>query len=125
MVGIQGFSSRDFPVARTAETGSWLARRFHGQGIGTRMRRAICAFVFDELGAIEITSGAFTDNAASMAVSRKVGYRSNGTERVARRGRPAVIQRPVLAPEDFIRGDDPVKISGAEALRAFLGLKVD
>lgn len=125
MVGIQGFSSRDFPITRTGETGSWLARRFHGQGIGTRMRRAICTLMFDELGATEITSGAFTDNAPSRAVSRKVGYRSNGTERIARRGSLAVVERLVLAPEDFIRGDDPVVITGAEALRTFLGLKVE
>lgn len=125
MVGVQGFSARDFAITRTGETGSWLAQRFQGQGIGTRMRRAIGAFLFDELGAVEITSGAFTDNAPSRAVSRKVGYRSNGTERVARRGRAAVVERLVLTPEGFIRGDDQVKVTGAEALRSFLGLKVD
>lgn len=125
LVGIQGFSCRDFPITRTGETGSWLARRFHGQGIGTRMRRAVCAFMFDELGATEITSGAFTDNPASMAVSRKVGYRPNGTERVARRGRPAIVERLVLAPEEFVRGKDPIVITGGDELRTFLGLKVD
>lgn len=122
LVGVQGFSTRDFPVTRTGETGSWLARRFHGRGIGTRMRRAVCAFAFDELGATEITSGAFADNPASLAVSRKVGYRPNGTERVARRGELAVIQRLVLAPDNFDRGDDPIMVAGADQLRAFLGL---
>ncbi|QGN33101.1 GNAT family N-acetyltransferase [Microlunatus sp. Gsoil 973] len=123
MVGIQGFSAQDFAVTRTGETGSWLARRFHGRGIGTRMRRAICAFLFDELGATEITSGAFTDNPASKAVSRKVGYRPNGTQRLARRGTVGVIERLVLAPEDFVRGDEPVQVTGARPLRSFL--KVD
>lgn len=122
LVGIQGFSTRNFQITRTGETGSWLARRFHGQGIGTRMRRAVCAFAFDELGATEITSGAFEDNPASLAVSRKVGYRPNGTERLARRSDLAVLQRLLLAPEDFIRGDDPIMITGAGQLRAFLGL---
>jgi RimJ/RimL family protein N-acetyltransferase len=37
------------------------------------MRQAICAFICDELEAGEITSGAFTDNPASLGVSRKVG----------------------------------------------------
>lgn len=125
LVGIQGFSGRDFAITRTGETGSWLARRFHGQGIGTRMRRAICTFMFDELGATEITSGAFTDNPASMAVSRKVGYRPNGTERLARRGELAVVEKLVLDPADFVRGPDQIVITGGEALRSFLGLKID
>jgi len=122
LVGIQAFSTHDFAVTRTGETGSWLARRFHGQGIGTRMRRAICAFAFDELGATEVTSGAFLDNPASLAVSRKVGYRANGTKRLARRGEQAVLQRLVLAPQDLVRGDDLVVITGAAQLRSFVGL---
>jgi RimJ/RimL family protein N-acetyltransferase len=123
MVGIQGFSAKNFVITRTGETGSWLARRYHSQGIGTRMRRAVCAFAFDALGAARITSGAFVDNPASMAVSRKVGYQPNGIERIARRGQVAVNQRLVLSPDDFVRDDQPIAISGAAALRRFLGLK--
>ena len=41
----------------TAETGSWLGQSYQGRGIGTRMRRAVCAFAFDHLGAVELTSG--------------------------------------------------------------------
>ena len=63
-MGVQGFAARDFPVLRTAETGSWLGAAFQGRGIGTRMRQAICAFLFDELGATQISSAAFVDNAA-------------------------------------------------------------
>lgn len=122
LVGIQGVSTHDFPTTRTGETGSWLAYRFHGQGIGTRMRQAICAFLFDDLGATEITSGAFTDNPASMAVSRKVGYRLNGTERLMQRDGVGVVERLVLLPEDFVRGDEPIMVTGAEPLRTFLGL---
>jgi hypothetical protein len=36
-------------VNRTTETGSWLAYRFQGRGIGTAMRRVIAAFAFDHL----------------------------------------------------------------------------
>lgn len=122
LVGVQGFSAENFALARTGETGSWLGLPFHGQGIGTRMRRAICAFVLDELGAAEITSGAFLDNPASLAVSRKVGYRPNGVQRMKRReGEVALNQRLVLTPDSFVRGD-PITVCGAEALRTFLGL---
>ena len=76
LVGVQGFAARDFPVLRTAETGSWLGSAFQGRGIGTRMRQAACAFLFDVLGATQVSSAAFIDNPASLAVSRKVGYRS-------------------------------------------------
>ena len=122
LVGAQGFSTKDYAVTRTAETGSWLASRFQGQGIGTRMRQAVCAFAFDELGAVEVTSGAFTDNPASLAVSRKVGYRPNGRVRLKRRdGEVAINQRLVLTPETFVRGE-PIRVHGAAALREFLGL---
>src|SRR5829696_10465356 len=47
LVGTQGLHASDFAVTRTGETGSWLGRTFQGRGIGTRMRRAICAFAFD------------------------------------------------------------------------------
>ncbi|QDP97247.1 GNAT family N-acetyltransferase [Microlunatus elymi] len=124
LVGSQGFSTHDYAITRTGETGSWLARRFHGQGIGTRMRQAVCAFVFEELGAVQVTSGAFDDNPASLGVSRKVGYRPNGIKRMARRGEAAINQQLLLKPEDFNRGE-PIAVTGADALRRFLQLDVE
>ncbi|MBA3530212.1 MAG: GNAT family N-acetyltransferase [Propionibacteriaceae bacterium] len=122
LVGTQGFGAVDFALTRTGETGSWLARRFQGRGIGTRMRRAVCAFVFDGLGAVEITSGAFVDNPASLAVSAKVGYRPNGRLRLKRRpGEVVVNQKLVLTPDTFVRGQ-PIEVQGLPALRTFLRL---
>ena len=86
VVGCQGFHTRDFLVTRTGETGSWLGRAYHGRGSGTLMRQAICVTLFDHLGAEEITSAAFLDNPASLAVSRKLGYVDNGQIRRQRRG---------------------------------------
>ena len=87
------------------------------------MRRAICAFVFDHLDADEITSGAFTDNPASLAVSRKVGYRPAGQRRLQRRqGELAVNQQLVLRPEDLVRGDHPIAVEGVAAFRRSIGL---
>ncbi|CAA9418680.1 MAG: Acetyltransferases, including N-acetylases of ribosomal proteins [uncultured Propionibacteriaceae bacterium] len=120
LVGVQGFSATDFALTRTGETGSWLGLAYHSHGIGTRMRRAICAFAFDELGATEVTSGAFLDNPASLAVSRKLGYRPNGVVRLKRRAvEVALNQKLVLTPDIFVRGD-PVQVAGAAALRTFL-----
>lgn len=124
VVGIQALEGDDFAVTRTLETGSWLVRRVHGQGIGTRMRQAACALAFDHLGALRITSMAYVDNPSSLAVSRKVGYRDNGRRWLSRRGEPAEQQAFVLTPEDLVRGE-PLQVSGVEPLRAFLGLDRD
>ena len=122
LVGVQGLHAQDFAVTRTLETGSWLGRAFQGRGIGTRMRQAVCAFAFDALGAAQVTSGAFLDNPASLAVSRKVGYRPNGTVRLKRKTSVAVNQRLVLTPDTFVRGR-PVQLEGIPALRRFLELE--
>ena len=123
LVGVQGVSARDFLVTRSGETGSWLGQAHQGKGIGTAMRQAMCALCFDHLGFTEITSGAFVDNPASLAVSRKVGYRLNGVRRLARRpGERAVNQGLVLSPDDFVRGEHPLEVAGVDAVRRSIGL---
>lgn len=123
LVGVQGMSTKDYLVTRTGETGSWLGRIHQGKGIGTAMRQVFCAFAFDHLDATQITSGAFTDNPASLGVSRKVGYRSNGLRRVERRpGELAVVQGLQLAPQDLVRFDHPLAVDGLEPFRELIGL---
>jgi RimJ/RimL family protein N-acetyltransferase len=123
VVGIQGVATRDFPTLRFGETGSWLGRRFQGHGIGTAMRQAFCALLFDELGFEFVTSAAFTDNQASIQVSHKVGYRDNGIDwqHPARDAR-GTLQRMLLLPEDLVRGH-PLTVTGAAAMRRFVGIE--
>jgi RimJ/RimL family protein N-acetyltransferase len=110
-------------VTRSGETGSWLGRAHQGKGIGTAMRQVICSFLFDHLDAAEIESAAFMDNPASLAVSRKVGYRENGVSRLKRReGELAVSQRLRLLPEDLVRPAEPLRVTGLEGLRRMIGL---
>jgi RimJ/RimL family protein N-acetyltransferase len=127
LVGTQGLHGRDFGVTRTVETGSWLGLAHQGRGIGTRMRRAVCAYAFDHLGAEEVTSAAFLDNPASLAVSRKVGYVDNGQCRIVQRtrnGKNGVDeQRVVVTPATYVRPTDPVVVEGADAVRQFLGIE--
>ena len=86
------------------------------------MRRAICAFLFDHLDAAAVTSGYFTDNPGSGAVSRN-GYRDNGTERRQRRpGELATMTHLVLSPEHFERGGVEIEVEGLEAFRCSIGL---
>jgi RimJ/RimL family protein N-acetyltransferase len=93
VVGSQGVGGRDFAVLREVHTGSWLGRRYQGQGIGTQMRAAVLALAFDGLGAQWAVSAAFEDNPASLGVSRKLGYRDDGIDWHLVRGRPALTRR--------------------------------
>ena len=91
LVGVQGFAARDFPILRTAETGSWLGAAFQGHGIGTRMRQAVCAFLFDVLGATQVCSAAYVDNPA-----RPTGRRA--ATACSSRSRPPVCSSATAAP---------------------------
>lgn len=122
-IGVQGFATSDYLVTRAGETGSWLGEAHQGRGVGTTMRRAICAFLFDHLDAVRITSGYFSDNPGSGAVSRKVGYRENGTERRRRRpGELATLTHLTLDPEDFVRGGVVIEVEGLAPFRRSVGL---
>lgn len=123
VVGCQSISTKDYLVTRTGETGSWLGLEHQGRGIGTVMRQALCAFMFDNMDAAEVTSAAFVDNPASLAVSRKVGYRENGVSRLKRRdGEVALSQKLVLTADDLVRPEHELKVTGARQLQEFLGL---
>jgi RimJ/RimL family protein N-acetyltransferase len=122
LVGSQGFGTRDFLITRVGETGSWLGREFHGRGIGTAMRKVICAFVFDHLDAQFITSSAFTDNPASLAVSRKCGYTNNGLHVIKRVDKPATSQALILEPGNLVRYEHKLTVEGLPEFRRSIGL---
>jgi RimJ/RimL family protein N-acetyltransferase len=89
VVGSQGVKGTGFPALREVETGSWVGMAYQGQGIGKEMRAAVLHFAFAGLGAEVARSGAWADNAASIAVSRALGYEDDGTRRGLRRDVPA------------------------------------
>ena len=122
LVGVQGVQTSNFVVRRTGETGSWLGAVHQGRGLGTVMRQVMCVLLFEHLGFTEVTSGAFADNAASLAVSHKVGYRVNGTERCERRGELAEMTMLALNPDELVRPDLSVEVSGAERVRRLIGV---
>ncbi|MER7206882.1 GNAT family protein [Streptosporangium sp. NPDC000239] len=104
VVGTQAIAATDFAVTREVTSGSWLGRRFHGRGIGTEMRAAVLHLAFEGLGARYATSGAFADNHASLAVSRKFGYADDGVQIHNRQGEPVTTLRLRLAREDWAGG---------------------
>lgn len=123
LIGVQAFHTQNYLVTKSGETGSWLGLAFQGQRWGTLMRQAMCVLLFDHLDAAEITSAAFIDNPASLAVSHKIGYVDNGQERVQRRpGELAILQRLLLTPDRLVRPDVPIEVDGAQPLRRAIGL---
>ena len=114
-IGVQDMRATDFATRRTIESGSWLTRAEQGHGLGIEMRAALLSFAFDHLGAEVAESGAMTWNAASLGVSRRLGYRENGLARVV--GRPGVVGEELrvrLARDEFIRPDWTLLVDGAE-----------
>jgi RimJ/RimL family protein N-acetyltransferase len=121
-VGIQDLTAERFAALGTVSTGSWLGRSFQGRGLGREMRTAILHLAFEGLGAIQAISGAFHDNAASMATSRSLGYRPNGEQLVLRRGEPDLLVNLVLDRDTWTshRRDD-ITIDGLEACLDMFG----
>lgn len=128
VLGMQGIMAKNFPATRVAESGSWLGRAFHGQGIGWRMRLLILHLLFDGFGAQAATTSAFADNPASLGVTRKLGYRENGMTTAARDG-VAVTQLMFRmeradweARPEWMRPG--VELSGVGPVRELLGIPV-
>jgi RimJ/RimL family protein N-acetyltransferase len=123
VVGTTSLITSDFAVTRAFETGSWLGREYQGKGLGKEMRYATLQLGFDGFGAEQATTGAFTDNPASLGVTRALGYEPNGRLRHERRGEMAESLRFRMSREHWatIRRDD-ISLHGVEAAAAMLGL---
>ncbi|MGM5481805.1 MAG: GNAT family N-acetyltransferase [Nanobdellota archaeon] len=65
----------------TAETGSWLNKKYQRKGYMTEAKIAINNFAFKELGLRRMSTHAFTDNIASNKTQKKMGYIHEGTLR--------------------------------------------
>lgn len=102
-IGAQGLYAADFARLRTVHSGSWLGPEYRRRGIGKEMRAAVLALAFDGLGAQVAETEAFADNAASIGVSRAVGYEENGIGRMAPMGVPRDTARFRLTRERWLR----------------------
>jgi RimJ/RimL family protein N-acetyltransferase len=123
VVGMQGISAADFAVLREVSTGSWLGQAHQGQRIGTEMRAALLHLAFAGLAAQYATSNAFTDNPASLGVSRKLGYADDGIQRQVSRGQPATLQRLRLDRQTWAATHSlPVTIVGLQPCMPLFGL---
>jgi RimJ/RimL family protein N-acetyltransferase len=123
VVGVQDAFATQFPITKQFETGSWLGLRFQGRGIGTEMRAAILHLGFEGLGADRAITGAWEDNPASQAVTRKLGYADDGWSFKAREGARFRMLRFALLREEWAAGRrHDIVIDGLEPCLPLLGL---
>ena len=83
---MQTLEGENFPALRTVDSASWLVPAVRGRGVGVAMRTAVLGLAFGHLGAVAAISSATTANAASLGVSRRIGYADNGVSRLVDTG---------------------------------------
>jgi RimJ/RimL family protein N-acetyltransferase len=123
VVGSADLFADHFPSLRQFTTGSWLGLEFQGRGLGKEMRMAALTLGIDGLGAEFALTGAWHDNAASLGVTRSLGYEEVGRRRVRRRSEPDDMLDFRMSREHWntIRRDD-ITLHGLDAAREFLGV---
>lgn len=121
-IGCQDVGAKDFATLKTVGTGSWLKQSAQGRGLGKEMRAAVALYAFDWLGAEVAESEAADWNAASLGVSRSLGYELNGTTRKAWGTKVETVQHVRLTPGSFKRPDWTLKVGGHEAAANFLNI---
>jgi RimJ/RimL family protein N-acetyltransferase len=93
------------------------------------MRLAMLHLLFDGLHAQEATTAAFADNAASLAVTRKLGYLASGRRRLAREGAVADSLGFAMSRDQWLARPaalrPTVTVTGADAVAELLGVSVD
>jgi RimJ/RimL family protein N-acetyltransferase len=125
IVGMQSLEAEQFTELRTVDSGSWLAPSVRGIGIGTSMRTAILGLAFDHLGAQEAITSARLDNAASLGVSRRIGYRDNGVSTSQSPSGPCQLRHMRLTRAQWQESalGDSVSVAGLSGCAAYFGLE--
>jgi RimJ/RimL family protein N-acetyltransferase len=104
------------------DTGSWMLRPLQGRGLGTEARAAVLAFAFEGLDARYARTGARDDNAASLAVTRRLGYELNGEGELCPQGTPVRELRFRVDRAGWERARTiDVQIEGLDPCRALFG----
>ncbi len=120
-IGVQTLEGENFPALRTVDSASWLVPAVRGRGLGVAMRTAALALAFDHLGAVAAVSSATMANAASLGVSRRIGYLDNGISRIVDTGGDVAELQHLRLTADRWPGAD-VTVDGFEPCRPWFGL---
>lgn len=123
-VGVQSLETDNFLSLRTVDSGSWLVRTARGRGIGVGMRMAKLGLAFDHLGARAAVTSARRDNAGSLGVSKRLGYRDNGVSLNASGSGLVELAHMRLTTEEWRASDrrTQVHVTGLAACLPWFGL---
>ena len=120
-VGMCSIEADAFPTRRSAETGSWLGRRYQRRGIGREVRHAALHKIFAGFDADQATTRAWHDNTASLAVTSSLPYVQTGSSLQQRRERPDTLLEFAMSRAQWntARRND-IDLIGIDAARAQL-----
>lgn len=124
LVGYQGLEADDFARLRTVDSSSFLAAGARGHGWGKQMRAAVLALAFGPLDARFAITSAWTDNHASLGVSRALGYVDNGVTAHRRGDTVGEMAHMRLTREEWLTSGWAARavVAGAEECLAFFDL---
>ena len=122
VVGVQALEGEQFAQLRTVDSFSWLSSAVRGRGLANLMRTGVLALAFDHLGAEVAVSSARTDNAASLAVSYRMGYLDNGITRAVTPTGPFELQHVRLTRDGWRAGGRTAEVTGVEPCLPWFGL---
>lgn len=107
LVGVVGL--RMLPKSRTGRLGYWVGRRFWGHGVATEAAGKLARWALANLDLDRLEANVATDNPASAAVLRHIGFRENGTgtENFTSRGGEAPVWRFEATRDDLFPGSEP------------------
>ena len=125
IVGYQGLEGEDFAILRTVDSSSFLTSGARGRGWGKQMRAAVLTLAFGPLGARFAITSAWAENAASLGVSRALGYVDNGVSAHRRGDIAGEMTHLRLTRERWLTSGWPeqVNVFGVEPCLAFFGLE--
>jgi RimJ/RimL family protein N-acetyltransferase len=123
LFGVCTLNAERFPIFRTATTGSWIGRRFQGQGLGREMRQAALHLIFAGLNGGTATTRAWHDNTASLRVTRSLPYTQQGAVQEQRRDRPDTMLAFAMTRQQWqtVHRND-IQLAGVGPVGEFLGI---
>lgn len=116
MVGVVGL--RIDAAKRTGRLGYWVGRRFWGHGVATEAASRLARWALANLDLDRLEAGVITDNPASAAVLRRVGFRQvgDGTENFVSRGGEHPVWRFEAVRDDIFGHAAPEQEDGSKPL---------
>lgn len=82
IVGVASYNSIDWSN-KTAYIGYWLGEKFQGNGIMTKVAKALTAYAFEVLQLNKVDIRAAVENKKSRSIPERLGYVQEGTIRQA------------------------------------------